>query len=1639
MTDNQFIKKPSGFNKQRLDSFVKSVKTNKQDVQKKELDEALALHTQLVAKEMMQRAMQLPAFPDLQQSYMNQIMQQMQPMQQMPQAAYGMEIGAVMPSISSPFTYPSQQNLTPPNSDMFKKNADKYEGKGMSAFKNLFTTAANAVLNPAIQEYNQKVYNAKQKAAENDEDTEETDVPGAKLGGLIKAQKGLSWEEYLKKRGVTDKEMLALTQEQIDRGIKQIKRQESVNGQYDIKNDIYNNVLASLVDDYNKVYPLSENGSRSTIKNVLSDFNVNNSYKELGLTQKEAEALYRKTSLDPALNQKYIDAYFNSGNKYNSQELKDKGSGYRDVPVKWVDAYPKQKIQGIPNTNTEFPGQLRMDAGNMFRMPVLYDDQTLGQQDASLLGAKWMRDYYNGAPGAEDNTNKSNRDEHYYPAIYPKPNYSVTGVNPTMQTYQYKDENGNIVTGEQPAVSMQDSQNLGDNQYYDYNTGPWVKNYNNKMNLYDITQENLARLGQYDPNYRIQSAPLTEDDRRVAGYESQYINDPNVGFYQVSDEENNRIPCKDCGTLQGSTSSSDADNYYQTYDVQYPSKGILKPKDLERSKEHYTIKQSGNPGHSYMWKYTDDGKGGYNQELQGSVFTRDFLNDEQQVQYDAPTGGSWVVDYDPAVHKVYQDQRDVTQTIEGERGWEQRDQNNLNRAQQQVEQEKAARELWEKQQKEKQKKRIADANGQYAYGGVIDPEKPWRHKSKSKDGNYLYNRVGTNAIQDYDKSTVRRTLKGFITGAPKPTEAPDTKYMPAKFAMGGDLPKAQIMGTTGSTFGSNGSKPKEVQDAETALQENLDRYQSDEPVYDNQGNLITKEQLQQATRDAYNAYYQAVGQAIKDNPTPSMGGPGDMSYMYNYPTRDGLNLPNVNISGPGVMPELYKGIATAQKYTDMGMEYPGLDQYLGLNAQRRLEINNVNYSPNYKAMYNDALSKGQRDRFQTNIEATPTAAGRFLDKIGIGKMFDTKNYSITENVLPEGQSIFDPERLAESQRKQTLLANEDMPGGGLFQTDEMDPYIWENRTRRDRRDVLQGAGIDPSRKNLRRLGENYFENLKQDRIREEAEASREGYENTLAAEDAATKRDVSIATIGKRPRNAWDLVGTGVQSAPPAPAVTGPNNAVVPAAVTTAQPNVVTPNPTTSQTSTYTPPAFDLNRTQSQIVKTEGEWFGTKPAGLALPNNYDPSWKNYGVDKSTGQSMYPNANKVKQDWDSVMAKDPKKKALWESFNDMPAPIREIAADQLFNASYDPRVMVLGAAGVDKGYTGNGSPVTSNPEYRKWLKTNADQLWKDNKDLINQQYADDPQAFTSSITDNRKVIYANLRTEDLPGGIRTDFPSNSGGPGTQYNAWSGRSGAVQDYVDKTYFDPSTGYTAPQYFKQKGGSQIPMFQIEGEYPGIDWEPFETGPFAKKKGPFFNNDRNKITLGLPEAFPDANKMRTFFDTGEAPLTAEAFSKELDKWVPKYTGREPQELATATYDAKIKSNIAPTTYLTMANATGKYLANNIFGRDERKRAEEQYRKSRFLENNLALTSPDTQFDPRLRGFDRTTDAFAGAPYAGAQVQYSQPLIAMGQRGTEIPISMQEGGVYTLTPEMIKQIIENGGEIEYVDESNNFANPFNQ
>lgn len=649
--------------------------------------------------------------------------------------------------------------------------------------------------------------------------------------------KGLSWDEYLKTVGAKDPRFFKLTQEEVDAmfdssgyinsDIVNRYKQTNKEGENDIRVDTYNTALKSLLDDYNKIYPKGNDGSRSLIKNAANLFTsyttsadgktvtLGDGASSIKLTPEEFDKFKYSKELDPKKNKEFFDAYIKNQKKWTSTDPAESGSEYRNVPTPWVDATPKYNLKGIDHPGVD-DSEFNMDMRGMFRHPVFYDDKTLGKENMPLLYTTGMANEYNGSI--------LQREEHYNPAIYPKPSYSIEGVEPVISGRPSSGASATI-NGQQYTVGAP-TQNSNFDQFYSIPAsampGPsaenvfvdtpdsvWMQNYKNKMNLYDVTQQNLARLKEYDPNYNVVTNYDVSDSRydpyqkfdnnpsntrtdmynkRMEGYEQRYIDDPSVGFYQAGPNEEINEPCVGCGTLYGSKKSADANTTYRTYDVQYPEKGIYSKKDLERSKEHYTIKHSGNPGQSYLWKYTDDGKGGYNQELQGSVFTRDFLNDEQQSQFDSAQGGTAVVDYDPKVHKVYSDQRDVNQTIEDERGVKQREQNNLNKAQQKIEQEKTAQELWQKQQKEKQNKKIAENAEGFAMGGFGDPGKRTKElgtRTKTSDQNYvikqdMYDEGDYNSVE----TKTRRSLKGFLKGAPKP-ETPFTRKISGEFAEGG--------------------------------------------------------------------------------------------------------------------------------------------------------------------------------------------------------------------------------------------------------------------------------------------------------------------------------------------------------------------------------------------------------------------------------------------------------------------------------------------------------------------------------------------------------------------------------------------------------------------------------------------------------------------------------------------------------------------------------------------------------------------------------------------------------------------------------------------------------------------------------------
>lgn len=242
---------------------------------------------------------------------------------------------------------------------------------------------------------------------------------------------------------------------------------------------------------------------------------------------------------------------------------------------------------------------------------------------------------------------------------------------------------------------------------------------------------------------------------------------------------------------------------------------------------------------------------------------------------------------------------------------------------------------------------------------------------------------------------------------------------------------------------------------------------------------LTSEQMNAILPELYNAYYSQVGEAFKNNQVPSFGGQPDLSFISNYPIMQGLKMPGTDLSGPGASPEMLTGRNYAP-FTTSQMAAPqmGLADYMGLRQGRQFDLDedSVKYDQGFSQKLQEALDSGDYDRIQKSVTANPTVAGKLLDKIGIGKMFDTRNYDTSITVLPEGQSVFDNYDWEKASNEKVYAQNAKSPGGGLMQTDQLSPDLWQNISRGERRDLLNEAGIDPNRKNLRGMGRKFLKN-----------------------------------------------------------------------------------------------------------------------------------------------------------------------------------------------------------------------------------------------------------------------------------------------------------------------------------------------------------------------------------------------------------------------------------------------------------------------------------------------------------------------------------------------------------------------------------
>jgi hypothetical protein len=210
--------------------------------------------------------------------------------------------------------------------------------------------------------------------------------------------------------------------------------------------------------------------------------------------------------------------------------------------------------------------------------------------------------------------------------------------------------------------------------------------------------------------------------------------------------------------------------------------------------ESYTLTQTDNGGGAaYLHKTIRDKNGNIIQSQNvGVVLTEDFLTPEQQKEFDNKTGGTAVVQFNPKA-RIWHDLREPLDIIEERRGTKQKAENMQKNAQTEVKTEKAAYELYQQQLRDKEKARLKKTQNEIkgkekAMGGFGDPIKRTKElstRTKTSDQNYVIKQDMYDE-GDYDsvETKTRRSLKGFIKGAPKP-EAPFTRKISGEFEEGG--------------------------------------------------------------------------------------------------------------------------------------------------------------------------------------------------------------------------------------------------------------------------------------------------------------------------------------------------------------------------------------------------------------------------------------------------------------------------------------------------------------------------------------------------------------------------------------------------------------------------------------------------------------------------------------------------------------------------------------------------------------------------------------------------------------------------------------------------------------------------------------
>jgi hypothetical protein len=450
--------------------------------------------------------------------------------------------------------------------------------------------------------------------------------------------------------------------------------------------------------------------------------------------------------------------------------------------------------------------------------------------------------------------------------------------------------------------------------------------------------------------------------------------------------------------------------------------------------------------------------------------------------------------------------------------------------------------------------------------------------------------------------------------------------------------------------------------------------------------------------------------------------------------------------------------------------------------------------------------------------------------------------------------------------------------------------------------------------------------------------------------------------------------------------------------------------------------SFDPMDWRSQVISGQ-------PNGSA-----DPSKKQYGLDaasvflgKDTNSPEFksfldqaigdPNKKSNPKEKIDLQARRDKKTAeavqkqkILKSYDGVPDPLKDIAVDHLFNSGYDPRVALAAAAGAIDWKDRTKYYTQKDPKNAQAL----DNMWNDpkTKALINQQYNDDPQAFTESVSAYRDMT--NQRTNPTQRYMNLYDPETKKRdisliqtPGLQYPAWKSRTQGTQDYIDKKYFDPNQGYVAPQFNMRYGG--LPKAQFGDR-------PFSNSPILSADV----NSNQQVEVQGTSSFPDYN-----WDSGSNNPT---FQDMVD--IGKYEKPIEMDLESEPLSKKFKVDLKE----------GKNWGSNydFYTAQAKKRGViDLFSGDGFQTRRMDMTDPAVLAERRKEAMNPSQTLSKGLQAPNSNEMYGpfgQRSIELKDNYTRKGAQMASGGnvkqndVVYWDENTIREFIANGGQVEYLD-----------